>query len=126
MKKISIDLLRTGKGHSLGTTWEETSFQNTQNNTKTYELVPALNEAEALKNISIPKLTKVTFTYDHSDSPQDSDTRQENLWSDLAKQDGGRWLKEDIRNEEYSTDDIILESIEIQTARTSTHTRQCQ
>ena len=78
----------------VGTSGEETSLEDTKNETKWDHLSPGLQEAEG----------------DHSDTPKDANCGQEDSWSNFSENDGGRWLQEDVGDEEHQDDRRVAEA----------------
>lgn len=84
--------------------WEETGLEHAQYETKRDHLSPRLHKGESK----------------HCDSPQKRYRRQEDSRSKLSEDDGGRWLKEHIGDEEHQHDGRVAESNQLEI---NTHAR---
>jgi hypothetical protein len=75
----------------------------------------ALDEAKALKNklenIALPTYKRLSCAYNHKRAQEDKNYSEKSARSNLADEDGRRWLEKSIWADEYKRDDgksIIL------------------
>jgi hypothetical protein len=91
-------VLSISNGGDQRTYREETSLEDSKDDAKGDQLVPLRDEAEA----------------NHGGSPKDGDGREECARSDLAQDDGGGRLQQDVGDEEDENDDRVAFSDELE------------